>query len=157
MNRTLRSFTLAAALGVGLAFTTVAAENAADQPQHAHKHLGGPNGGRLLETQPRAEFFVEKDRRVIIRFYNEDLKPVAASEQTVTVIAEAKSGKVKIEFAKDGDALRSQTTLPEGDGYNLVVQVRPKAGVKPQNFRFKLDLATCQECQRLEYACTCEH
>jgi hypothetical protein len=37
------------------------------------------------------------------------------------------------------------------------VQFKQSATAKPQNFRFKLDLSTCGECQRLEYACTCGH
>ena len=33
------------------------------------KHLGGPKGGRLLErTEPKAEFFLEKDHTVTITF-----------------------------------------------------------------------------------------
>ena len=75
----------------------------------------------------------------------------------MTVLAEAKDGKTKVEFEKVGEALKSKTKLPDGDGYNLVVQVRARADAKPQNFRFKLDLATCGECKRAEYACICEH
>ena len=51
----------------------------------------------------------------------------------------------------------SKTKLPEGDGYNVVVQFKQTAEAKPQNFRFKLDLATCGECKRAEYACSCGH
>ena len=157
MNKLSRILAVAAALCAGLAFTTIAADKAGDQAEHAHKHKGGPNGGRLLETEPHAEFFVEKDRTVIIRFFSDDLKPVAVAEQTVLVLADAKDGKTKVEFEKSGDALKSKSPLPAGDGYNLVVQVRAKSDAKPQNFRFKLDLATCDECKRPEYACICEH
>jgi hypothetical protein len=122
------------------------------------KHLGGPKGGRLLEmTEPRAEFYVEKDRTVSITFYDAALKPIAATTQIVTVIADAKDGKAKVEFDKKGDALVSKTKLPEGDGYNLVVQFRQAADAKSQNFRFKFDLHTCGECKRAEYACICGH
>lgn len=82
-------------------------------------------------------------------------KPIPAGEQTVTVIADAKDGKEKIEFEKKGDALVSKTKLPEGDGYNVVVQFKQTADAKPQNFRFKLDTSTCAGCKRAEYACTC--
>ena len=51
----------------------------------------------------------------------------------------------------------SKSPLPEGDGYNLVVQFKEKSDAKPQNFRFKLDMHTCGECQRAEYACICQH
>jgi len=121
------------------------------------KHLGGPKGGRLLEkTEPRAEFYVEKDRTATITFYDAALKPVAASAQTVTVIADAKDGKAKVEFERKGDALVSKTRLPEGDGYNVVVQFKQTADAKPQNFRFKLETHACAGCKRAEYACTCD-
>ena len=35
------------------------------------KHLGGPKGGRLLEkTDPKAEFYLEKDHTATITFYD---------------------------------------------------------------------------------------
>jgi hypothetical protein len=124
--------------------------NAADR-----KTIGGPKGGRLLDkTEPRAEFFVEKDRTVTIAFYDAALKPVAATAQTATVIAD---GKTKLEFEKRGDVLMSKTKLPEGEGYNVVVQFKQDAEAKPQNFRFKLELYNCGGCNRVEYACTCGH
>jgi hypothetical protein len=130
--------------------------NAAEK--HDHKHLLTPKGGRLLEkTEPHAEFFVEKDRTVTIHFYSEDLKPVAVANQTATIIADTKDGKEKIDFEKKGDSLVSKRKLPEGEGYNVVVQFKQNAEARPQNFRFKLDLHTCGECKRAEYACSCDH
>src|SRR4026207_343055 len=88
--------------------------NAADK-----KHLGGPKGGRILEkTEPKAEFVVEKDHTASIHFYDAAAQVIPAAGQTVTVIAEAKGGKEKIEFEKKGDSLVSKTRLPQGDGYN---------------------------------------
>lgn len=122
------------------------------------KIVGGPKGGRLLDSEPlRAEFFIEKDRRVTITFYDQNLKPVAAGEQTVGIIAEPKSGKTKLEMEMKGDALMSKTPLPEGENYNVVVQIKSTPEAKPKNFRIALDTHTCGECQRAEYACTCEH
>lgn len=151
MKTHIRILTLAVALCAGIALTATAAEK-------DHKHKATPKGGRLLEkTEPHAEFVVEKDRSVIINFYNEEMKPVAATTQSVTAIADAKDGKQKIEFEKKGDVLASKSKLPEGDGYNVVVQFKQTADAKPQNFRFKLDMHTCGECKRAEYACICEH
>jgi hypothetical protein len=148
MKTTIRLFTLAGALCVGLL-----AANAAEKQE-----LAGPKGGRLLEkTEPKAEFFLEKDHSVTITFYDAALKPVPAAAQTVTVIADAKSGKKTVEFEKKGDVLVSKTKLPEGDGYNLVVRFKQSAEARPQNFRFRLDTHTCGECQRSEYACICGH
>ena len=131
---------------------TLLAANAADK-----KHVGGPKGGRFLEkTEPRAEFFLEKDHTATITFYDAQLKPVPATEQTMTIIADTKAGKKKIDFEKKGDVLVSKTKLPEGDGYNVVVQFKPTADAKPQNIRFKLDTHICGECKRAEYACICD-
>ena len=99
---------------------------------------------------------VETNRTVTINFYNHDMKPVAVTTQTVTVIANAKE-KATIEFEKKGDSLVSKTKLPDGDGYNLVVQFKQTAEAKPQNFRFKLDMHICGGCKRAEYGCTCGH
>ncbi len=138
--------TLAGVLCAGLF-----ALNAAEQKVEA-----GPKGGRILEkTTPKAEFFVEKDRTVSIYFYDSAQKPVAPAGQYVSVIAEPKDGKQKLEFEKKGNALVSRTKLPDGNGYNLVVQLKQTPEARPQNFRFKLDTSTCGGCQRAEYACTC--
>jgi len=147
MKTSLKLVTLAGLLCAGLLSL-----NAADK-----KHLGGPKGGRFLEkTEPRAEFFLEKDRSATIAFYDAALKPVPVDTQSVTIIAEAKDGKKTVEFEKKGDVLVSKTKLPEGNGYNLVVQFKQTPGDKPQNFRFKLDTHSCAECKRPEYSCICD-
>lgn len=139
------------ALAVALALPAIA------QDRHDHAHKATPKGGRLLDkTAPHAEFVVEKDRTVTINFYDENMKPIAATTQTVTVIADAKE-KVTLEFEKKGDSLASKTKLPEGDGYIVVVQFRQTADAKPMNLRFKLQMHTCGECKRFEYACICGH
>jgi hypothetical protein len=147
MKPTLQTILVTAVLLTGLC-----AASAADK-----KHLGGPKGGRLLEkTEPRAEFHLEKDRTVTITFYDATLQPVAATAQTATVIADAKDGKAKIDFERKGDTLVSKSQLPEGEGYNVVVQFKQTADARPQNFRFKLETHVCGGCQRAEYACTCD-
>lgn len=152
MKTNLRILTLAVAVCAALALPAVA------QDKHDHAHKATPKGGRLLEkTEPHAEFVVEKDRTVTINFYNAEMKPVAVTTQSVIVQADAKDGKVKLEFEKKGDSLVSKTKLPEGDGYNIVVQFKQTADGKPQNLRFKLDMSTCGECKRAEYACICAH
>jgi len=148
MKMNIRILSLAGALCAGL-LTAAAAEK---------KIEAGPKGGRILDkTSPKAEFFVEKDRTVTIAFYDAAMKPVPAADQNVTAIADAKDGKAKLEFEKKGDMLASKSKLPEGEGYNVVVQFKQTADAKPQNFRFKADLHTCGECKRAEYACTCDH
>ena len=147
MRTLLHLIAVVAVLCAGLATLT-----AADK-----KHLAGPKGGRLLEkTEPKAEFYLEKDHSVTITFYDAELKPVPVTVQSVTVIADAKGGKATVEFEKKGDALVSKTKLPEGDGYNVVVQFKQTADAKPQNFRFKLETHACATCKRAEYACICD-
>lgn len=146
MKIDIRIVTLAAALCLGML-----SGSAADK-----KIIGGPKGGRLLEnTEPRAEFFVEKDHTVTVTFYDASLKPVPSANQSVNVVADAKGGKSKLEFEKKGDVLVSKTKLPEGDGYNVVVQFKQTPEAKPQNFRIKFDQKACNECKRPEYACIC--
>lgn len=123
----------------------------------AKKVEAGPRKGRLLATDsPRPEFFVEKDHTVSVKFYDEEGKVVAPTEQQVTVIATGKA-KAKLQLEKKGDALVSKEKLPEGDGYNLVVQVRSTQAARPKNFRFVFLNHICLgECGNPEYACTCD-
>jgi hypothetical protein len=121
------------------------------------KATPGPKGGRVLATEPlQAEFFVQPDKRVSITFYDENMKPVAPSEQVVKVIAEAPSGKATLEFEKTSDGFVSTAPLPEGEGYRVVVQIKPAANIKPQNFRIDYHNEICGECKFPEYACICE-
>jgi hypothetical protein len=134
-----------------LLMTALLSLSAADK-----KQLAGPKGGRLLEkTEPLAEFFVEKDRTATVAFYDTARKELVPAGQQVTLIAETKEGKVKIAFEKKGELLVSKSKLPDGDGYNLVVQFRAKPEARVQNFRFKLELHTCNACRQVEYACNC--
>ena len=124
----------------------------------AAKPIAGPKGGKLLDNAaPRAEFVIGADRRVTVGFYDAQLKPVPAVGQVIAVSAEPKSGKVALTMeAKDG-AFVSKEPLPEGEGYNLIVQVKATAEAAPQNFRLVLDLHDCGGCKLKEYACTCDH
>ena len=142
MKTNLRILTLIGVLSAGL-FTATAADKPAKAP---------PGGGRRLEnTEPHAEFVVEKDRSVTINFYNHDMKPVAVTTQSVTVQADANDGKAKLEFEKKGDSLVSKTKLPEGDGYNVIVPSEgwrpPQAHLRPGR-RQGTSRVYCPACQR---------
>ena len=121
------------------------------------KPIPGPKGGRILTTEaPHAEFFVEKDHSAVVTFYDAALKPVAPGDQVVNAVVETKSGKGKIEFANTPTGFVSKTLLPEGDDYNIVVQIRASADAKLKNFRVYYEDKFCEECKRPEYACICE-
>lgn len=127
-------------------------------PAIAAKNIeAGPRKGRILHLGgTSAEFFVEPDRTVSIAFYDTAKKPLAPTDQVVVATAEAPAGKMKLSFDKKGDLLVSTEPLPEGEHYNVVLQVKENADAKPKNFRIKLDLSTCKECSNPEYACTCD-
>ncbi len=120
--------------------------------------VGGPRGGKLLDNPaPRAEFFVNADRKVEVRFYDAELTVVPPGEQVVNIIAEAPSGKARLNLQRAGEALMSVEALPAGDGYLIVVQIKENPAAKTQNFRITYHAELCGECQRAEYACICEH
>lgn len=121
------------------------------------KVKAGPRKGRILELEGQnAEFLVEKDRTVSIAFYDAAGKQQPAANQAVTLTAEAKSGKTKINFEKKGDLLVSPVPLPEGEGYQIVVQAKTAPDAKPKNFRIKLETHICKGCSLPEYTCTCD-
>lgn len=121
------------------------------------KPIPGPKGGRILTTDaPHAEFFVEKDRSVVVSLYDKDMKPLPVSGQAVSATAEAKTGKVKLDFIEKNGALVSTAPLPEGDDYNVVVQIRDNATARPKNYRVLFHDEVCDECKRAEYACICD-
>ena len=127
-------------------------------PALADKNVkAGPRKGRVLELSGQsAEFLVEKDRTISIAFYDAAMKAQPASAQVVTATAEAPTGKAKLEFEKKGNLLVSKSPLPEGEGYQVVVQVKTTPDAKSKNFRLKLLLYTCKGCGNAEYACTCD-
>lgn len=121
------------------------------------KVKAGPRKGLILDLGGKqAEFFVEKDRSISIAVYDAAMKAQAASTEVITATAEAPTGKTKIAFeAKDGK-LVSTTKLPEGEGYQVVVQAKSTPDAKTKNFRIKLELHICKGCGNAEYACTCD-
>ncbi len=134
-----------------LAFTAIVA--------NAHEKIAsGPNRGRLITSvTPHAEFFVTADRKVQITFVGADGKPVAPADQVVVVIAGDRSAPTKLTFTKTGNVLLSDTTLPAGNDFPTVVQIKATPEAKPVYARFNLNTSVCGECQNAEYACVCGH
>lgn len=119
--------------------------------------VSGPKGRKIVSTAaPQAEFLAENGRKVTITFYDQDLKPLALTGQVVTAVAEAKTGKVGLEFAAKGGALVSNVALPKRDDYTVVLQVRDTASARPKIYRVEFHDEVCKECKRAEYACACE-
>ena len=122
------------------------------------KVKSGPRRGLIMDLGTKqAEFFVEKDRSISIAVYDAALKAQPASTEVITAIAEAPSGKVKMEFANKDGKLVSTTKLPEGEGYQVVVQAKATPDAKTKNFRIRLLTHICGgPCKNPEYACTCD-
>ena len=144
-------------IGLALAFTV----NAAEKEKHDHDHdkiKAGPTGGRLVtKVEPHAEFFVTKDKKVEIRFVDDDNKVVAPGEQVITVTLGDRKSPTKLAFTKDGDKLVSDKAIPEGNDLPTVVQIKTKPDAKSVTDKFNLNLEQCPSCKNKEYACTCAH
>lgn len=140
-------------LALVLAINTNAAE------KHDHEHgKAGPTGGKLIaDVEPHAEFFVNADKKVEIRFVNEDNKVIAPGEQVVSVTMGDRSAPTKLSFTKDGDKLVSDKAIPTGNDLPTIVQIKANASAKAVTEKFNLNLNKCPTCANAEYACTCEH
>lgn len=141
---------------LALTFTSTAADK--DKHDHEHEAKAGPTGGKLItEVEPHVEFFVNKDKKVEIRFIDDAMKVVAPGEQVVTVIMGDRSAPTKLTFTKDGDKLVSDKVVPEGNDLPTVVQIKAKPDAKSVTEKFNLNLNKCPTCSNAEYACTCAH
>ncbi len=141
---------------LSLALTLTA--NAADKDKHEPAAKGGPTGGRLItEVEPHVEFLVTKDRKVEIRFVDDDNKVVAPGGQIISVVMGDRSAPTTLTFTRDGDKLVSDTAIPEGNDLPTVLRITPEAGQKALMKRFNLNLDDCPTSDHKEYACICEH
>ncbi len=148
----LKSILTIAALALGLTF------NAAAEEKHEHAKKGGPTGGRLITAvEPHVEFLVNKEKKIEIRFVDDDNKVVAPGEQVITATLGERSKPTKLTFTKEGDKLISDKTIPEGNDYPTVVQIKANAKAKAVNEKFNLNLSNCPTCKLQEYNCICEH
>ena len=126
---------------------------------HSHeKKAPGPNGGRILTTiEPHAEFFVTADRKVQITFVNDEGKAIAPAEQIVIVTTGERSAPVKMTFAKNNNVLVSDQSVPAGNNFPVVVQVKTTPDAKTLVEKFTLNFSKCPDCKLAEYACICAH
>jgi hypothetical protein len=137
----------------------LSASSAKSGPGHSHaKKEAGPNGGRLLtKIDPHAEFLVTADRKVRITFLDAKDKPTALGLQTVTMTAGYRAAPTRMTFTREGEALVSETALPEGNNFPAVVQIKLTPDARTIYERFTLNLAICGGCKLAEYACICGH
>lgn len=142
-------------LTLALTFTV----SAADKDKHDHEHTkAGPTGGKLItKVEPHVEFLVTKDKKVEIRFVDDDNKVVAPAQQVISVILGDRNSPTKLAFTKDGNKLVSDKVIPEGNDLPTVVQIKAKPDAKSVTEKFNLNLSKCPTCANAEYACTCAH
>lgn len=143
-----------------LALVLAFAASAFAGPGHSHgPKITGPNKGRVLaQLEPHAEFFVTADRKVRLTFVDDTGKPVAVpAGLTATLITGDRAAPTTLAFAADGDTLLSSVALPEGKSLPGILRVKTSADAAPITVRFQINLATCGECDRPEYACVCAH
>lgn len=149
---------ISALLSLALAFTVTAADKDKHDHDHEHEAKAGPTGGKLItEVEPHVEFFVNADKKVEIRFIDDEMKVVAPGEQVISVTLGDRSAPTKLAFTKDGNKLISDKAVPEGNDYPTVVQIRAKDGAKAVTEKFNLNLTQCPTCNNKEYACICVH
>lgn len=152
------------ALVLALVVPAFAAGDHADGHAHdAAKKLVGPNKGRVItQLEPHAELFVTAERKVRLTFIDEAGKPVAVpAGLSATLITGERSAPVTLSFSAEGEgaagSLLTTAALPEGKNLPVVLRVKPSADAEIVTVRVPLNLATCGECQRPEYACVCDH
>jgi len=124
-----------------------------------HNHAPSKLQGREVEAGgQRFEFYVREDGKVRLTFLDADDKPVAAGTQEVTLTGGDRAKPTRLAFAKEGDVLVSDAALPaELLDMPVVLRVTPEPGATSAFARFQLNRKTCGECDRPEYACTCDH
>jgi hypothetical protein len=138
-----------------LRLIAIAAVGLVSLSAQASEKPSGPNGGRILKTEPRAEFLVNADRKIQITFLDQANQAVAPAAQVVTVTAGERSAPVTMKFAKSGNAFVSDVPLPAGNDVPAVVQIKASATAKTSIERFNVDLSKCPDCKKAEYACVC--
>lgn len=155
---------LLAILGTPLALADEKHEHSKDsKEEHGHDHAhekkaAGPNGGRIVTAvEPHFEFFVTPERKVKITFLDEDNKPAALKEQSVTATGGDRANPTKLAFSKEGDSLLSDKALPDGKTIPIILQVKTSPEVKAVTERFTVDMNDCKSCEHKEYACICDH
>jgi hypothetical protein len=164
----MKTLLIAALTAFGLTFSVRADEKKpAGKPEakeehadhdHAHAAKAGPTGGKLITAvEPHVEFFVNKDKKVEIRFVDDDNKVVAPGEQVISVTLGERAKPAKLTFTKEGDHLISDKVIPEGNDYPTVVQIKTSAKAKAVNEKFNLNMTKCPKCPNPEYSCICEH
>lgn len=121
---------------------------------HADIELG-PNGGRILEFSKDETMHGEvtvKDGKFHVALLDKEMKPVALTDQKLTVTSGDRNNPEKLTVEKQGDQFVAPTVK---DGQWVIFQFRPTPNAKPVTARFQYDTSTCGECKKAEWLCAC--
>ena len=132
-----------------------------DHGEAGHSHAQktpGPNGGRILTSvEPHLEFFIREDRKVQIAALTEDAKATPITTQTLTLTGGDRANPTSLTFAKEGDVLVSDKSLPDGQRFPVILQIKTSADSAPVTDKFEVNMGGCPTCEYKEYACICDH
>lgn len=132
-----------------------------DHSSHTNKlnvRKAGPSGGRVLhKVEPHLEFFVTQDRKVQVTALNDSLKPIPFESQVIKITGGVRTNPISMNLVKQGNVMISDSAIPAGDDFPLVVQVKANSEAKSVYEKFTLNMSKCPTCIYLEYACTCDH
>jgi hypothetical protein len=115
----------------------------------------GPNGGRILELSKNETLHGEvtlKSGKFHLALLDKNMKPVAPTEQVVSVTAGDRSKPEKLAVEKSGDHFVFPSVKA---GEWVIVQIKENAKAKPVTARFEFDPASCEKCKAPEWLCKC--
>lgn len=151
--------TLLAAFSIAAATTLTA--TAEDGHDHAHgKKVAGPNGGRIITSvEPHVEFFVTKNRKVLLTFLDNHNKAKSFDAAGLKLTSGKRLSQTRMNFTKTakGHGYISSKALPDGKNVPVVLQIKLGKKSKKITEKFNVDFSNCSSCDFLEYACICDH
>lgn len=132
-----------------------------DHGSHDHgkeEKKAGPNGGRILKKViPHIEFFVTKEGKVQLTYLDNAGKAIEPKDFKITLVGGQRTSPTYLKFSKKGNVFLSDKSLPKGNNYPVVIQIKADAESRTIRERFNLNLSDCPSCDYKEYACTCDH
>ena len=116
----------------------------------------GPNGGRILEFSKNQSIHGEvtlTNGMFYVGLLDKNMKPVALTEQSLTVTGGDRSNPEKPKVEKQGNHFVFPAL--KGDSYLLVLQFKERTSAKPITARFEFDDSKCGACKKQEWLCAC--
>ncbi len=116
----------------------------------------GPNGGRILEFSPNETLHGEvtvKGDSFHIALLDQDMKPLAIDQQTLTATNADRKNPKKLEVTPTPTGF-TLPLLPSGDW--LILRFKENAQAKAITARFEYDTTNCAGCNQMEWLCACK-